>query len=150
MPFFKAVLLSHSKRYNNRAKVYSLKGEKKLALADFNEALNINPNDVASLSNRAYLLYSIGEYRAGVSDCDRLIKLQPNYSLAYCVRGLCRQKLEQYRSALFDLKTATKYSPDDMQLKQSILLLEGMIEEQKMNNSKDNNDAGTMQNIFRI
>ena len=127
-----------------------MKGDKKSALADFNKALEYTPNDIASLSNRAYLLYSMGEYRASIADCDKLLKLQPSYGLAYCVRGLSRQGLGQYRIAISDLRNASKLSPNDFKLKESIMLLEGMLEAQKDEKSTKDSLFGNISNIFKF
>lgn len=43
---------NYAEAFNSRGTAYSLKGQNDQAISDFDEAIKLNPQDVAALSNR--------------------------------------------------------------------------------------------------
>ena len=121
-----AVILSNSKRleeaivaynraieispraafYNNRANLYKEQGEVQLALADYQKALEINPNNANAYNNRANLYQQQGEMELALADYQKALEINPNYANAYGGRGLLYQQMGNQPAAIADLKKA--------------------------------------------
>ena len=65
-------------------------GKKNLdgAIADFTEAIKLDPNRAVAFSNRGAVLRQKGERDKALEDLDQAIKLDPKYDSAYNNRGL--------------------------------------------------------------
>jgi tetratricopeptide (TPR) repeat protein len=105
-----------AKAYNYRGRAYFLK-EPKRALADFNEAIRLNPKNPWFFIDRANLhLGNVGlnDHNRAVADFTKLIELRPDLGYAYRARAYSRER--DHKRALADLSEAIKISPKDMDL----------------------------------
>ena len=78
------------------------------ALADFNKAIEINPQDPDAWNNRGLIYNRQGKPGAALSDFSRAIELDDLYGKAYCNRGLVYLKLGRTAEAEEDLKKAAR------------------------------------------
>ena len=63
--------------YMNRGYVLKSKGNYKEAIADYNQALKIDPGYVDAYINRCDAYCDMGEYNKAGSDADSALKLKP-------------------------------------------------------------------------
>lgn len=92
-----------------RALAYSLKGNYERALADYDEAIRINPAFAVALNNRAWALFKAGRAREGMPDVERSLALQPMSSHSLDTRAHIRQQLGDLTGALADYEMAMVY-----------------------------------------
>ena len=102
--------------YNNRGVAYSILGEYKKAISDFNNALHEtksyeNENDI--LENLAYAKFSYGDYSGAKEDYLKVIKNNPSNSNAYTGLGKVFYYKNDLDSALINLSKATKLNSKD-------------------------------------
>jgi tetratricopeptide (TPR) repeat protein len=75
--------------YDNRGFAYSDKRQDSLALADFNQAIRLNPNDAQAFMNRAHLHFRQDHYDLAIADDNTILRLNPNHIDAINNRGVC-------------------------------------------------------------
>jgi tetratricopeptide (TPR) repeat protein len=97
-----------SKNYQRRAKIWRLKGELDLALADLNEAIRLNPNLPNLLSERGLMLHNRQEYDKAIADFTAAIRLDPKTGMHYHNRARSWREKKEYDKALADFDTALK------------------------------------------
>ena len=57
------------------------------AIADWNKAIEINPQDALAYYNRGLAKYDSGDHQGAIVDYNKAIEINPQYSLAYLNRG---------------------------------------------------------------
>lgn len=96
---------------NDRAVAHAKAGNAKLALEDFNKAVQLMPEYPPTYNNRGNLLVQLGQHEEAVKDFDRAALLAPKYAAAYSNRANARLKLGQTREAIADFTRAIELSP---------------------------------------
>jgi tetratricopeptide (TPR) repeat protein len=86
-----------------------------MALAEYNNALKIQPDFAEALNNRAWINMTRGDYDAAVQDLNKAISSTPPASaaIAHYYRGYAFLKLKNYPEALTDLNEAQRIQPDN-------------------------------------
>ena len=74
---------STSNAYCNRGNVWNDKGEYDKAIADYNQALAINPKDAIVYNNRGVAWKNKGEYGKAIADYGQAMTVNPQYIDAY-------------------------------------------------------------------
>ena len=92
---------------NDRAVAYMRSGQTKLALEDFNRAVQLFAEYPAAYNNRGNLLVSIGQYAEAVKDFDRAVLLAPQYAAAYSNRANAHLRLGHQADAGRDFSKAS-------------------------------------------
>jgi tetratricopeptide (TPR) repeat protein len=82
-------------------------------LADYDEALRINPNNVVGLNNRGAVYTLKEEYDKAIQDLDLAIKLKPDYARAFRNRGDAYRGKGDRDRAIADYKQALSLNPND-------------------------------------
>ena len=86
--------------------------DNKGALADYDKAIRLNPNDAEAYLNRGMAYNKIGQYFAAIIDYDTAIRLKPDYAMAYYKRGVAKAGLGQHLAAITDFDTVIRLKPD--------------------------------------
>jgi tetratricopeptide (TPR) repeat protein len=99
--------------YNNRALLLTAKGEHDQAIASYNEAVRLIPNDAIILSNRATARYRKGDHDRAIADFDRSLALKPRDNVTFRGRGNAWFRKGDYDRAAADFGAAISIDPKD-------------------------------------
>lgn len=102
----KAVILT------DRGVVYGRLSEPDKAIADFNEAVTLFPENAATYNNRGAYLVSLGAIDEGIKDFDRALVLAPGYVAAWNNRAAARTKTGHLYAAIDDYTHAVRLAPN--------------------------------------
>jgi tetratricopeptide (TPR) repeat protein len=83
------------------------------ALADFDEAIRLDPRATLAHYHRANLAYGKGQYARALADYDVVIQGDPAFDWAYHVRGWIYYRKKDYDKALADYETAIRLVPTE-------------------------------------
>jgi TPR repeat protein len=83
----------------------------KLAIADYTAIINIEPENIKVLEERALRYTDIKDFKNAILDWSRLIALNPQESSYFSCRGCCYWSSEQYEEALSDQSMALYLDP---------------------------------------
>jgi len=91
--------------------ILNTSGNKKDALAKYQEAISIKPDDSYAYFQSAYVKYDLGDKEGAIADYNEAIRLNPNYVRAYARRGIALKSLGQEEKAKYDFKKAISFVP---------------------------------------
>jgi tetratricopeptide (TPR) repeat protein len=81
------------------------------ALADYNQAIALDPKNSYAYDKRAGLREQMRDLQGALTDYNQLIALEPKNSRAYFARGLLKQDLKDYPGALADYNQGIVLEP---------------------------------------
>ncbi len=84
------------------------------ALADYNKAIEINPDLVKAYNNRGNIKSDLKDYDGAISDFNKALEINPKDVFAYSNRGLAKAKIKDYNGAIFDFNIAISIDPNDI------------------------------------
>jgi tetratricopeptide (TPR) repeat protein len=90
--------------YNNRGLAYYELKQYKEAVADYTQAIKLDPAYAAAYNNRGNSYYELHEYQMALRDFNQSIRLMPNYSKAYSNRALAHYQLDNRTAACSDFQ----------------------------------------------
>ncbi len=111
--------------YSDRGVLFIHKNEKEHAMADFNKAIDLQPNYSFRYSARAYAHEYFGDTAASVADYEKAIELDPNDAVAYNNLGLMQEKLGYKQMAQTNFELADKLAKQEKKLHEIMDDLEG-------------------------
>jgi serine/threonine protein kinase/lipoprotein NlpI len=88
-------------------------GNKKDALAKYQEAISIKPDYSYAYFWSAYVKSDLGDKQGAIADYTESIRLKPDYSYAYYNRAFAKSNLGDDQGALADFTEAIRLKPDD-------------------------------------
>jgi lipoprotein NlpI len=94
--------------FYNRGNAHVLKGDHDKAIADFDEALKLEPKNASIYNNRGNARGDKGESDAATADFEAAIKINPRYAAAYFNRGNALAAKGETERALKDYDAAIK------------------------------------------
>ena len=98
--------------YNNRGVIFKENEEKlTMALADYNTAILLNPEDASAYYHRGLLLEGQGDLVGAVSDYTNVIRLDPKNAEAFNNRGGLLKKKGDLAGAIADFNIAIRLNP---------------------------------------
>ena len=97
-----------SENYFQRANIRIVLGKYEKAIADFDRALDLHPQNADFYSNRGLAKSSLGHYEEAIADFDTALDLNPQHAHAYSNRGLAKSRLGQHEEARVDLQHASE------------------------------------------
>src|SRR5208282_2993664 len=77
----------NARTYNDRGLAKEKKGDLDGAMADYNQAMKLNPKYAAPYNNRGNVRKKKGDLNGAMAEYNQAIKLNPKFALAYCNRG---------------------------------------------------------------
>jgi tetratricopeptide (TPR) repeat protein len=96
-----------------RGNAFYIAGGFEKALAEYNAALAVRPDDPDTLNNRGAALIHLGRYEEALVDCSRALELRPDDPDTLTNRGAALIHLGRYEEALVDCSRALELRPDD-------------------------------------
>jgi tetratricopeptide (TPR) repeat protein len=106
-----AMVNSRANTLDNRGLVWELKTEYDKALADYEEAIRLDPKFLSPRHNRRRIWERKGEWDKIISDCDAAIREQPSRSKHFQWRGFAFEMKREYDKALADFEEAIRLDP---------------------------------------
>jgi len=97
--------------FNDRANAKYAKGLLDDAIADFNKALELNPNDSGTYLNRGNVKHAKGLYNEAITDFTKAIELDPKSELIYTNRANTYSALGLHDEAIADCTKAILMNP---------------------------------------
>ncbi|NJM77766.1 MAG: CHAT domain-containing protein, partial [Acaryochloridaceae cyanobacterium RU_4_10] len=81
------------------------------AIASYDRALELKPNDHAIWSNRSLVLYVIGHHAEAIASYDKVLELKPDDFYAWTGKGNAQKELGQYDTAIASYNRALAIQP---------------------------------------
>lgn len=82
------------------------------AIINYNQALELNPNEPSTYNNRGVNFYKIGEFDRALEDYERVIELSPNNPIVYNNRGIAFFDSGNPEQAIIDFDRAIQINPN--------------------------------------
>src|SRR5262245_20773111 len=95
----------------NRGVAYKDKGDLDRAIADFTEAIRLNPRHVTALGNRGAAYSAKDDNDRAIADFNEAIRLDPNFGDAYFNRGITYQDKRDLDRAIADYSEVIRLNP---------------------------------------
>jgi tetratricopeptide (TPR) repeat protein len=86
-------------------------GDNQGAIADYNQAIKLNPNFAEAYYSRGNSKFNLKDYQGAMQDANKAIELDPNSSEAYLNRGRVYIGLNDYQKAMEANNQAIKLNP---------------------------------------
>jgi tetratricopeptide (TPR) repeat protein len=102
---------SAASAYNNRGTADSGKKDYDKAIANYTEAILLDPQFAKAYFNRGVAQYNKKDYDRAIADYTQAIRLDPNYASAYYNRGLAYDYKKDYDKAIADYTEAIRLNP---------------------------------------
>jgi lipoprotein NlpI len=99
--------------YANRGLAYNAKGDPDRAIADFNQAISINPKGATFYNNRGIAYRNKGDLDRAIADYTQAISLNPKDHDAYYNRGIAYRNKGDLDRAIADYNQAISLNPKD-------------------------------------
>jgi len=93
---------------------YARRTKFKEALAYYNKALTLDPNNPEAWYLRASLLIDTGKSKEALGDCEKAIALDQNYAPAWSKKGLALYNLEQFEEGFLASTRAASLNGNDV------------------------------------
>ncbi len=102
--------------FTNRGDAYRRKGQFDQAIADYDQAIQLQSNDAGFIVSRGNAYYYKGAFDRAIENYDEAIRLNPNLALAYGNRGNVHRRIGQLEQAIRNYDKAIQLTPDDAQI----------------------------------
>ncbi|MEE8443338.1 MAG: tetratricopeptide repeat protein, partial [Dehalococcoidia bacterium] len=103
--------LSEADQHYNTGIQFQEQGLHERAMAEFDQAISLNPQDGDAYLNRGFAYYSLGDLDIAIRDFTQAIRLNPQDAQAYTNRGSAYYELERYERAIRDYEQAISIDP---------------------------------------
>lgn len=97
--------------YYARGRSWSVQGRSDLAIADFDQAIALNPKFGAAFNCRGNEYFRLGDYERAIADYNEAVFLDPNPGIVYCNRAGAWLKSGEVEIALDDYREAIERNP---------------------------------------
>jgi tetratricopeptide (TPR) repeat protein len=97
--------------YINRGNVRHNRKDYVTAIADYDQAIRLDPNYAIAYNNRGNSRKARGDLDGAVSDYDQAIRLDPKFASPYMGRGIVHHDRKDYAAAIADYDQAIRLDP---------------------------------------
>lgn len=97
--------------YSLRGGAIYYKGDPVRAIADYDEAIKLDPAFARAFNNRCWARAVVGRVQEAVADCDESLRLKPGVSNTLENRGFAYLKMGQYDRAIADYEAGLALDP---------------------------------------
>ncbi len=104
----------------NRANVYAQQAKYDRALADYDAALALDPQNALIPYNRGNAYYDLKQYERAIADFSRATEVDASFSLAFFNRGLARERLGDFAAAADDYRRGLALDPTATRARQRL------------------------------
>ncbi len=101
--------------FYNRGAAYWNFGDYGQALLDFNQAIELDPQDAMAYFSRGWTFNSLGQYEQAIADFDHAHELDPNCKFDYMGRGSAFYNDSNFNAALIYFNHAKDLDPTNME-----------------------------------
>ncbi len=101
--------------YTNRGIARLALGDSTGAIADYTQAIAINPKHALAYNGRGHVREKIGDKKGAIADFTMAIKVDPKFADAYINRCLTRSNAGDRKGAIEDCTYAIKINPNQVQ-----------------------------------
>jgi len=84
------------------------------AIADFTEAIRLEPNNAKYLNNRGRAFFELKQYDRAIADHDAALRIDPRFAVSYFNRGLAREATGDRDAAIADFRTSVELEPSNL------------------------------------
>jgi tetratricopeptide (TPR) repeat protein len=96
----------------DRGNAATARGDFERAIADYNEAIRLDPGDAVARMNRGIARQAQGNFDGAIADYDGAIERGLRTAQAYNNRGHARERKKEYGEAIADYDEAIRLAPD--------------------------------------
>ena len=97
--------------FTSRGVAYASKKDFDRAIADYTDAIRIDPNNLGAYNSRGFAYDNKRDFDHAISDLDQAIRLAPKLAAAYINRSIAYSGKSEFNKALQDLDEADRLSP---------------------------------------
>jgi tetratricopeptide (TPR) repeat protein len=101
--------------YEGRGRIALRHGDWRRAIADLDEAIQLNPNRASLYRDRALARRQSGDFEGAIADYDEAIAHDPKLAAPYHQRGLALAAMGDLDRAILSYNTAIRLEPSDAQ-----------------------------------
>ena len=101
-------LIQNAESYFNQGLKYRNQRKYDLAIAEFNQAIKLNPKYAEAYYNRGNIYNNQGKYDLALAEFNQAIKFKPKYAKAYYNRGLVYKTQRNIERVISDFEKAAK------------------------------------------
>ncbi|MFQ6058738.1 MAG: tetratricopeptide repeat protein [Anaerolineae bacterium] len=105
--------LDQSIVHYKRGFAYLARGDYDRAIADYDQAIQLEPDLAIAYSNRGVAYIAKGDYDRAIANFDQAVKLDPEYAVAYYNRGVAYDHKGDHDRAIVDHDQAIKLDPNN-------------------------------------
>lgn len=95
-----------------RGRLWSRQGRSDLALAEFDQAIALDPKFAAAYNSRGNEYFRLGDYERAIADYNEAALIEPGAGVIYCNRAGARLKQGEAEIAVDDYDAAIERRPD--------------------------------------
>ena len=110
VPAFPTELLANI--YRRRGGGYMYLKEYERAIADFDRALELDPNNIQAYLNRGRLYFGLKQYQEAIANLEHAIKLDPDNGTAYFYLGLVYRALNEHQQVIAKFDRIVELNPN--------------------------------------
>lgn len=107
-----AVHRGEAETHLERGRALITQGQLEQAIAEFDRAIELDPDDVEVYATRGFAYIALGQFERGIADYDTAIELESENPILYNDRGFAYAELGKYERAVADYDKAIELDPD--------------------------------------